>query len=88
MKKSKYMLFHTPIKKVEFPNIKIDNAAIERVETFNFLGLILNQHMNWKSHLDILSNKIARAIGILNRLFIPLHVKLTIYFSLIYITSI
>ena len=42
--------------------------------------------MNWKSHLDILSNKIARAIGILNRLkhFIPLHVKLTIYFSLIY----
>ena len=38
------------------------------------------------TYLDILSNKIARAIGILNRLkhFIPLHVKLTIYLSLIY----
>ena len=70
------------MKKVEYPNLKINNVAIERVETFNFLGLTLNQHMNWKSHLDILSNKIARAIGILNRLkhFIPVHVKLTIYF--------
>ena len=86
VKKSKYMIFHTPMKKVEYPNLKINNVVIERVETFNFLGLTLNQHMNWKSHLDILSNKIARAIGILNRLkhFIPVHVKLTIYFSLIY----
>ena len=86
VKKSKYMIFHTPMKKVEYPNLKINNVAIERVETFNFLGLTLNQHMNWKSHLDILSNKIARAIGILNRLkhFIPVHLKLTIYFSLIY----
>ena len=74
------------MKKVEFSNMKINNVAIERVETFNFFGLTLNQHMNWKSHLDTLSNKIARAIGILNRLkyFIPLHVKLTIYFSFIY----
>ena len=87
VKKSEYMIFHhTPMKKVKYPNLKINNIAIERVETFNFLGLTLNQHMNWKSHLDILSNKIARAIGILNRLkhFIPVHVKLTIYFSLIY----
>ena len=62
------MIFHTPMKRVIYPNLKINNVAIERVETFNFLGLLLNQHMNWKSHLDILSNKIARSIGILNRL--------------------
>ena len=74
------------MKKVEYSNLEINNVAIECVETFNFIGLTLNQHMNWKSHLDILSNKIARSIGILNRLklFIPVHVKLTMYFSLIY----
>ena len=73
------------MKKVEYPYLKINNVAIERVETFNFFGVTLNQHMNWKSHLDILSNKIARSIGILNRLkhFIHIHVKLIIYFSLI-----
>ena len=46
VKKSKYMVFHSPMKKVEFPNIKINNVAIVRVETVNLLGLTLNQHMN------------------------------------------
>ena len=54
------------MKKIEFPNLKINNIATEHVVTSISL-LTLNQHMNWKSQ-DILSNKIARAFSILNRL--------------------
>ncbi len=43
IKKSKYMIFHTNKKKVESFNLKIDNAIIERVNEFNFLGLTLNK---------------------------------------------
>ena len=45
------MIFHAPMKKVEFPNLKIYNVAIE---TFDFLGITLNQYLYRKSHLDIL----------------------------------
>ena len=62
------MIFHTLMKKIEFSNLEINNVAIEPVETFNFRRLTLNQHMNWKSHFDIFSSIIARAISIVNRI--------------------
>ena len=53
--------------------------------TVNFLGTTINKHMNWKHHVNKLSSKINRTIGILNRLkhFLPTKVKLSIYNSLI-----
>ena len=44
----------------------IDNMTVERVRTFNFLGLILNDHLTWRDHLNNVSRKILRAIGVLN----------------------
>lgn len=85
VKKSKFMIFHKPQKKVKPLQLMIDNTAIERVSDFDFLGLTLNESLNWKSHIDKISNKISRSVGILNRLkhFLPLEIKLTIYSSLI-----
>jgi hypothetical protein len=83
--KSKYMVFHQKNKKFRDPQIAIDNIDIEKVDTFNFLGLTIDKHLNWKAHSDKIYSKISRAIGILNRLkyFLPLHVKQTMYNSLI-----
>ena len=68
IKKSKFMIFHTPQKKISKPNIVIENIALECVEKFNCLGVILHQNMNWKSHIDSISSKIGKSIGVLNRL--------------------
>ena len=38
VKKTKYMGFHTPQKRVTYPTLKLNNANIERVSQFNFLG--------------------------------------------------
>lgn len=85
VKKSKYMIFHKPQKKVEPLILIMDNTTIERVYEFDFLGLSLNENLTWKTHIDKIANKISRCIGILNRLkyFLPLEIKLTIYSSLI-----
>ncbi len=48
--KSKYMIFHNPQKKVDYLNIKIENTYIERVKEFDFLGLIINENLNWKAY--------------------------------------
>ncbi len=47
--------------------LKMEDTIIEQVSDFNLLGLTINQHLNWKSHIDKISNKISRNIGILNK---------------------
>jgi hypothetical protein len=85
IKKTKYMIFHMPKKKVNTIELKIEDTIIERVSDFNFLGITINEHLNWKSHIDNISNKISRNIGIVNKLkhFLPLNTKILIYNSLI-----
>ena len=83
--KSKAMAFHSPQKQPIYPNIMINDTKIEYVCSFNFLGIHINDVVNWKSHVDHISRKIAKVIGILHRLknFLPQNILLTIYNSLI-----
>jgi len=83
--KSKYMIFHTPQKKVKPLKLFIENTTIDRVYEFNFLGLTINENLNWKNHINKIANKISKSMGILNKLkhFLPLNTKVLIYNSLI-----
>ena len=85
--KTKYniMLFHMHNKKVNTLTPKIINTIIEKVEEFNFLGLTLDTHVNWKKHTEKVSNKCSRIIGILYRLkhTLPQRIKLMMYNSLL-----
>lgn len=88
VKKTKYMLFHTYQRNISnnLPNLSIGGADIERVTNFNFLGLLINENLSWKPHIDLIANKISKYIGILNRLkrFLPHYVLRTLYFSMIH----
>ncbi len=66
--KSKYMTFHTNRKQVKSLHLLIGNPTIERALQFNFLGLTLDENLNWKGHIDKISNKISKNIGMLNKL--------------------
>ncbi len=57
----------------------------DKVGDFNFLGLTINEHLNWKGHIDKLANKISKTMGVLNKLkhFVPLNSKVIINNSLI-----
>ena len=59
------MVFHAINKHIEGSVIPvhIDKIPIERVSNFNFLGLNLNEDMSWKSHIDIIANKITKFSG-------------------------
>ena len=43
--------------------LTIDQVVIDRVDTFNFLGLTIDSQMTWKKHTDNISNKCLRVIG-------------------------
>ncbi len=80
IQKTKYMIFHTPPFQIKKEDINID-----QVSDFNFLGITINDHLHWKTHVDKFSHKKSRNIGILNKLihFLPLRTKILILNSLI-----
>ena len=53
--KTKAMVFHMPQKRIQLPLLKIAGSDIEFVENFNFLGIIINKHLNWTSDVDMLT---------------------------------
>ena len=84
-KKTKYMVFHTNQRNVTYPNLVINNIIIERVSHFNFLGIMLSYNMTWDAHINHISKKISKAIGILYQLkhIYPQRILFTLYTTLI-----
>ena len=57
---------------------------IDIVPHFNYFGSILDKYLSWKSHVALVTGKLSKNNGILNRLkyIYPTHVLLTICKSL------
>ena len=68
VKKSKYIVHKMTNKKVDNLQLNINGIAIEKVYDFNFLGLTLNENINWKNHIEKIAIKSSKIIGILNKL--------------------
>ena len=81
------MMFHHRQRNIEsmIPNLSINNHTIERVKNFNFLGITFDENMTWDEHINKISNKISKALGIMSRLkrYLPQEILLRIYTSLI-----
>ena len=87
IKKTKYIIFHAINKSTDglFSELRIDGINIERVTTFNFLGIHFNEHMLWKTHIDTIASKLAKLSGVLNKLkhYLPEYVLRTLYCSMV-----
>ena len=83
--KTKYMQSHKAPKHVPHLHLQINNNEISRVETFNFLGLQINDNLKWNIHINHISKKMSRIIGILNqmKMIFPQEILLSIYNTLI-----
>ncbi len=46
--KFKYMIFHMPPKRINHNHLNVGNTSIDQVSDFNFLGITINEHLNWK----------------------------------------
>ena len=85
--KTKFMVFHPTQKDITglIPTLEINGIEIERVSEFQNLGVIIDENLSWKSHTNILSNKMSKYAGILNKLknYLPLYVMRSLYFSMV-----
>ena len=87
IKKNKLMVFK-PRQKRSICNIQIsiDNQNIVKVKETNFLGVILDENLNWKSEISHVASKVVKSIGIISRcsFFLPKTSLRMLYYSLIY----
>ena len=47
--------------------IEISNTRLERVNKFKYLGVLLDNTLSWKDHVEYIGHKISSRLGILRR---------------------
>ena len=85
--KTYYMVFHRGRRK-SLKNIKLqmDDKIIKESPHIKYLGVILDNKLNWIEHIGYVKNKVAKGIGIIckARKFLTKKVLLTLYNTFIF----
>ena len=82
------MVFHHKQKQLNpdsIPILEINRTQIKLVKEFTFLAITINEYLDWNSHTIKISNKLSRAIGIMQKLrhIIPMQILKLMYSSMI-----
>ena len=82
--KSKFMVFSYG-KKYGLNSLNFGNGSIAACETIKFLGIMVDNHLNFRSHTSSVCTKISKVVGLLFRLnnILPSETLLTLYSSLL-----
>ena len=70
VKKSKFMLIgsNAHLSKVDSIVISSDGTPLEEVQSFLYLGIVVNKNLTWEDHLKRLRCKINKKLGLLRRI--------------------
>ena len=63
--KTNFMLFTTKHRSRSVKDILIDNCKINEVKETKFLGVVIDNALKWSSHLEYISGKITKGIGVI-----------------------
>ena len=68
--KTKWMLFGTRQKLEQSSDIAIQSHGqnIERVSSFCYLGVTLDEHLSWNEHVEMICHKVSKRLRLLSRI--------------------
>lgn len=87
VEKTNYVIFHPRQKRTkQTTRLFIDQVRVKEVKCIRYLGVFIDSHLTWKSHIQHVVMKIKRSIGILCKIrhFVPLSILKQLYYTLIY----
>lgn len=66
--------------------IKLDNIVLKEVNEFKFLGVILDNKLKWKSHIETIQTKVSLLTGVMYKIrsYLNENSLRQLYFTLIY----
>ena len=59
----KRMIFYRHQKKIEPISFSINEVQINNVSSFKFLDIMLNEHLTWKAHANMITVKLSKVVG-------------------------
>jgi len=60
----KYKLYPITIKH----RIQLHGKEIDRVSSFSYLGVTLDENLSWNEHVELICNKVSKRLGLLSRI--------------------
>ena len=87
VKKTKLMIFRPRQKTLPITRqIILESNVLEQVDNTKFLGVYIDQHLEWKTHVNFIAAKISKSVGFLYKAkyYLPSNYLLTLYYALIY----
>ena len=84
LKKTNYIIFSRQNNHA-YREVFIAGAKIERKTEARFLGVIVDEKLNWSQHISAIKTKMTRYIGLMYKLkrYLPLSARLQIYHSFV-----
>ena len=62
------MHFFSTNGKFSYFNLSLNKVIIDNVSIFNYLGIMIDEHLSWNSHNEMIGIKVSKAVGIINHL--------------------
>ena len=88
--KTKFTLFHKASQSenlpLKLPDLIMNDILIERKDSLNFLGILIDETLSWKNHIQVLESKLSRFIGLMyrSRSFLDPSSRKLLYFSFVH----
>ena len=88
--KARFTLFHKLQDRdnlpLQLPVLKINNYEIKRSSSIKFLGVMVDEHLNWKDHINVIENKLSKTLGLFYKAkqFLNAKAMKSLYFSFIH----
>ena len=60
---------------LKLPKLEINTTTIVRESVIKFLGVLLDENLSWKTHINTVENKISKNLGILYKARLVLNQK-------------
>ena len=83
--KTSYMIISNKSLKPSSFKLILNDNNIKPLKHVKYLGVLLDNKLNWKAHISSLCSKLSKICGVFYKLryFVPFHCLRTVYFSLV-----
>ena len=84
--KTHYMIFHRSRLKASHCDVILNDNIVKRVTSTKFLGIIIDEKLSWKQHIEYVKNKISKSIGInyKTRKYVDKSTLRNLYYTFVY----
>ena len=84
--KTEFVIFRSPWKSLDCypPRLKLAGKILTPSKSVKYLGVHLDEHLNWKAHVSSVAPKLRRANGALSKLrhYVPSKLLLNVYHAI------